>query len=349
MTQTRFKKIPFDLELAKKITNKDVKGRIVTEDGHEVRIICYDYRHFGGKNRLVALIDLGDHELALAYNNEGKEIDNREKFAIHLEVPTYHKDYSNFKPCKWQPCLVRDNKKDLWEISVCAGRNSAGKATFYHRGCTCSHEHCLPLSKVTERLADTRKSYEELIQELDAELTATNQEPDAEQDSIIQDVEFEDDKQFDFHEIKTFKDACEKLGMKEHLLTGSMGGDREAQGQAQALYKLLIIQKAMNNGKCCNKNGYSYYPHWNFYTETLIKYETEKSKKEKGIKKIFPYDYMLDKEYSYVRCSPISHRTPFAETSNGFPLCFNSKEAAIYAAKQFEDLFFQYYGIKVKE
>ena len=349
MTQTRFKKIPFDLELAKKITNKDVKGRIVTEDGHEVRIICYDYRHLGGKNRLVALIDLGDHELALAYNNEGKEIDNREKFAIHLEVPTYHKDYSNFKPCKWQPCLVRDNKKDLWEISVCAGRNSAGKATFYHRGCTCSHEHCLPLSKVTERLADTRKSYEELIQELDAELTATNQEPDAEQDSIIQDVEFEDDKQFDFHEIKTFKDACEKLGMKEHLLTGSMGGDREAQGQAQALYKLLIIQKAMNNGKCCNKNGYSYYPHWNFYTETLIKYETEKSKKEKGIKKIFPYDYMLDKEYSYVRCSPISHRTPFAETSNGFPLCFNSKEAAIYAAKQFEDLFFQYYGIKVKE
>lgn len=154
---------------------------------------------------------------------------------------------------------------------------------------------------------------------------------------------------FDFHEIKTFEDACKKLGMKEHLLTGSMGGDREAQGQAQALYKLLIIQKAMNNGKCCNKNGYSYYPHWNFYTETLIKYETEKSKKEKGIKKIFPYDYMLDKEYSYVRCSPISHRTPFAETSNGFPLCFNSKEAAIYAAKQFEDLFFQYYGIKVKE
>lgn len=349
MKQTKFKKVPFDLELAKKITNKDVKGRIVTEDGHEVRIICYDYRHFGGKNRLVALIDLGDHELSLAYNNEGKEIDNREKFAIHIEVPTYHKDYSNFKPCKWQPCLVRDNKKDLWEISVCAGRNSAGKATFYHRGCTCSHEHCLPLSKVTERLADTRKSYEELIQELDAELTATNQEPDAEQDSIIQDVEFEDDKQFDFHEIKTFKDACEKLGMKEHLLTGSMGGDREAQGQAQALYKLLIIQKAMNNGKCCNKNGYSYYPHWNFYTETLIKYETEKSKKEKGIKKIFPYDYMLDKEYSYVRCSPISHRTPFAETSNGFPLCFNSKEAAIYAAKQFEDLFFQYYGIKVKE
>lgn len=27
-----------------------------------------------------------------------------------------------------------------------------------------------------------------------------------------------DNKVFDFHEIKTFADACEKLGMKEHLL-----------------------------------------------------------------------------------------------------------------------------------
>lgn len=171
MKQTRFKKVPFDLELAKKITNKDVKGRIVTENGHEVRIICYDYRHFGGKNRLVALIDLGDHELALAYNNEGKEIDNREKFAIHIEVPTYHKDYSNFKPCKWQPCLVRDNDKEDWDISVCKGRNSAGEAIFFHFGCT--YEHCLPLSKATERLVNTRMSYEDLIKELDAELTAT--------------------------------------------------------------------------------------------------------------------------------------------------------------------------------
>lgn len=30
MNNQFFKRIPFDLELAKKITNKDVKGRIVT-------------------------------------------------------------------------------------------------------------------------------------------------------------------------------------------------------------------------------------------------------------------------------------------------------------------------------
>lgn len=37
-----FKRIPFDLELAKKITNKEVKGEIVTRDGRQARIICFD-------------------------------------------------------------------------------------------------------------------------------------------------------------------------------------------------------------------------------------------------------------------------------------------------------------------
>lgn len=169
MNNQFFKRIPFDLELAKKITNKDVKGRIVTEDGHEVRIICYDYRqHFGDKNRLVALIDLGDNEIVLSYNNEGKEIDNREKFAIHLEVPTYYKDYSNFVPQKWQPCLVRDDDNEAWSVLACAGKNTDGDVLFYGPG---RHKYTwrqvLPLSKATERLVGTTKSYEQLVKELD--------------------------------------------------------------------------------------------------------------------------------------------------------------------------------------
>lgn len=168
MNNQFFKRIPFDLELAKKITNKDVKGRIVTEDGHEVRIICYDYRHFGGKNRLVALIDLGDNEIALSYNNEGKEIDNREKFAIHLEVPTYYKDYSNFVPQKWQPCLVRDCDDEPWNVLACAGKNTDGDVLFYGPGRQkYTWGDVLPLSKVTERLVGTTKSYEQLVKELD--------------------------------------------------------------------------------------------------------------------------------------------------------------------------------------
>lgn len=157
-----------------------------------------------------------------------------------------------------------------------------------------------------------------------------------------------DNKVFDFHEIKTFADACEKLGMKEHLLTGSMGGDRETQGQAQALYKLLIIQKAMNNGKCCNENDFSYSPYWMFYTKEDIACLSEEEKQSLGIRPIISCVVAPDTGVSGVRCAGVCTRSGLIFTDGGFPLRFNSRKAALYAAKQFEDLFFQYYGIKVK-
>jgi len=158
-----------------------------------------------------------------------------------------------------------------------------------------------------------------------------------------------DNKVFDFHEIKTFADACEKLGMKEYLLTGSMGGDRETQGQAQALYKLLIIQKAMNNGVWRDKDGWSYYPYWVLYSKEEIEYMSEEEKQRKGIRQLFSCVSAFFDGGVGVRCAGAGYRGAIAYTGSGFPLCFNSEEAALYAAKQFEDLFFQYYGIKVKE
>lgn len=158
-----------------------------------------------------------------------------------------------------------------------------------------------------------------------------------------------DNKVFDFHEIKTFADACEKLGMKEHLLTGSMGGDRETQGQAQALYKLLIIQKAMNNGVWRDKDGWSHYPYWVLYSKEEIEYMSEEEKQRKGIRQLFSCVSAFFDGGVGVRCAGAGYRGAIAYTGSGFPLCFNSEEAALYAAKQFEDLFFQYYGIKVKE
>lgn len=157
-----------------------------------------------------------------------------------------------------------------------------------------------------------------------------------------------DNKVFDFHEIKTFADACEKLGMKEHLLTGSEGGDREAQRQAQALYKLLIIQKAMNNGVWRDKNGWSYYPYGVLYSKEEMKRISEEEKQRKGIKQLLSCAHAGSTEYAGVRCASARHRGANTYTDFGFPLCFNSEEAALYAAHQFEDLFFQYYGIKVK-
>lgn len=152
---------------------------------------------------------------------------------------------------------------------------------------------------------------------------------------------------FDFHEIKTFADACEKLGMKEHLLTGSMGGDREAQGQAQALYKLLIIQKAINNGVWHDEKGWSYFPYWILYSKKGIKRFGEIKKPISDLKELTVCTSVDSKIYSGI--SSAVARSGHMITGYGFPLCFSSEEAALYAVKQFEDLFFQYYGIKVKE
>ena len=170
MTQTRFKKVPFDLELAKKITNKEVKGRIVTEDKLPVRIVCFDLK-YGGSKILAVLVDCGDYEIGIRCDLDGTCRDDRkeDKFNLHLEVPTYYRDYSNFVPQKWQPCLVRESIYDHWKVRVCAANKQ--QVTFYDSSNCCSGDILwdfkLPLSKITERLIGTTKSYKELIKELD--------------------------------------------------------------------------------------------------------------------------------------------------------------------------------------
>lgn len=172
MTRTTYKKIPFDLELAKKITQNEAKGRIVTRDGLQARIICYDKSGAQSIYPIVALVQVEpDDEQAYTFTNEGFYSAGNKFFRdLLLEVPTYYRDYSNFKPCKLQSCLVRDTASDLWRAEVCCGTDSYGVPIFYSAnnsdGC-CHWGHFLPISKVTERLFGTKKSYEQLIQELD--------------------------------------------------------------------------------------------------------------------------------------------------------------------------------------
>lgn len=170
MARTKFKKIPFDLELAKKITNKEVKGRIVTEDNLTARIVCFDMK-FGVDKILAVLVDCGgEYEIGVRCNLDGTCRDDRkeDKFNLHIEVPTYYRDYSNFVPQRWQTCLVRDNENHLWGVQVYAFTNCQGKMLFYDdEGYLRPYSKVLPLSKVTERLIGTTKNYEQLIEELD--------------------------------------------------------------------------------------------------------------------------------------------------------------------------------------
>ena len=74
MNNQFFKRIPFDLELAKKITNKEVEGQIVTRNGLKARIVCFDFKYIGGKKGLAVLVEHGDFDVVLCFNTDGKEI-----------------------------------------------------------------------------------------------------------------------------------------------------------------------------------------------------------------------------------------------------------------------------------
>lgn len=174
MTRTTFKKIPFDIELAKKITYKEQKGRIVTRGGRPARIICFDRKSEGGAISEACIIALAQcesgYEVAYTYKSNGIIYFTDEFSALDLclEVPTYYKDYTKFEPQKWQPCLVRDSEEGLWFLQVSTGVRIGDEFQVYvPDGSKTTWTYCLPLSKVTERLIGTNKSYEQLIQELD--------------------------------------------------------------------------------------------------------------------------------------------------------------------------------------
>lgn len=178
MTQTIFKKIPFNLELAKKITNKELKGRIANGDGYEARIICWDKKCGCLKYPIIALVDSYDGENIYTFTEGGIESIGFETFKdLHIEVPTYYKDYSNFKPRKYQPCLVRNGEDSLWGIQVYAHTDYQGKMLFYDgEGHLRQFTNCLPLSKATKHLLGTTKNYEAVIKYLDAESTKNEQQ-----------------------------------------------------------------------------------------------------------------------------------------------------------------------------
>ena len=58
--ETKYITIPFDVQRAKRITNGEEDGKIVTRDGKEVRIICFDVKD--NKYPIIGLVKEGDKE-----------------------------------------------------------------------------------------------------------------------------------------------------------------------------------------------------------------------------------------------------------------------------------------------
>ena len=68
--ETKYITIPFDVQRAKRISNGEEEGKIVTRDGKEVRIVCFNVRH--NNYPIVGLIDEGNYESAESFSKNGE-------------------------------------------------------------------------------------------------------------------------------------------------------------------------------------------------------------------------------------------------------------------------------------
>ena len=87
--ETKYITIPFDVERAKRISNGEEEGKIVTRDGKEVRIICFDVKN--DKYPIIGLVKEGDKEAPETFKKNGIYTpDEKEcEYDLFLSVPEW--------------------------------------------------------------------------------------------------------------------------------------------------------------------------------------------------------------------------------------------------------------------
>lgn len=103
---------PFSLEKAKRITEGKDEGKIVTRDGNDVRILCFDAL---GEYSIIALIKTADDEEDVeTYNDDGFCYDDGESDDdLLIEIPIPSKiNLGALKP--FDKVLVRDHNNEIW-------------------------------------------------------------------------------------------------------------------------------------------------------------------------------------------------------------------------------------------
>lgn len=102
--------VPFDLELAKRITNGEAEGRIITRVGNSVRILCFDV--IGNQYKICALLHGGESEEPEVFTEKGLLYDNQtDDLDLMLEIP----EYITFKD---KDIITFGNDKDYLSIGI---------------------------------------------------------------------------------------------------------------------------------------------------------------------------------------------------------------------------------------
>lgn len=118
---------------------------------------------------------------------------------------------------------------------------------------------------------------------------------------------------FDYKSIKTFDDACKKLGINPDQLPDV--ALVEFRKPIIAAYKLMVIYKAINNG---------WVPDWNNYDQH----------------KHYPWFEILSSGFGFSRAG---YYFDFSYSTVGSRLCTDTREKAMYIAAQFEQEYKDYF------
>lgn len=162
--EKKFVRVPFDVEMAKRISDGRVDGRIVTRDGRDVRIICYDKTGVVCYPIVGLVKDKGSEyveEFTIKGEWAANETDNRDLF---LSVPQNDEDLSNvegngkkYEPKPFDKVLCRDHDTDIWWADIYSHMKKSGR---YHCiGLT--WQYCIPYNDRTAHLLGTTDNYNE--------------------------------------------------------------------------------------------------------------------------------------------------------------------------------------------
>ncbi len=152
-------RVPFDVELAKEITNGTKEGRIIRKDGARARIVCWDYKSLSGEYPLLVLVENGIFEVQELYTSDGcfKSFKNDDKCDLVIEIPERLENVSfQFKP--FDKVLVRDEEDDKWGIELF--ERYSKDEDFPYICLVERFKYCIPYNEKTAHLIGTTENWE---------------------------------------------------------------------------------------------------------------------------------------------------------------------------------------------
>lgn len=117
--ENKFVKVSFNVEMAKKIQNKECDGKIVTRDGKKARIICYDAK---SSRPIIALVKrkFDDYEECYSFYENGRACSNKETdYDLIMLLPEKKEGWVNvYRDCDGVNITKDDNIYSSKEAAI---------------------------------------------------------------------------------------------------------------------------------------------------------------------------------------------------------------------------------------